>query len=31
MAETQDPYLGRKFERNFPAKDFGHPAGKRYS
>jgi hypothetical protein len=31
MAETQDPYLGREFEKNYPAKDFGHPAGERYA
>jgi arylsulfatase A-like enzyme len=30
MAETQDPYLGREFEKNSPAKDFGHPPGRRY-
>jgi arylsulfatase A-like enzyme len=31
MVETQDPYLGREFEKNYPAKDFAHPAGKRYA
>jgi len=31
MAETRDPYLGREFERNYPAKDFRHSPGKRYS
>jgi hypothetical protein len=31
MAETRDPYLGREFERNYPAKDFTHPAGEGYS
>ena len=30
MAETRDPYLGREFEKNYPAKDFEHPAGTRY-
>ncbi len=30
MAETRDPYLGREFETNYPAKDFEHPAGKPY-
>lgn len=30
MAATRDPYLGREFERNFPARDFEHPAGKPY-
>ncbi len=30
MAETQDPYLGRGFEKNYPAKDLGHPAGDSY-
>jgi N-sulfoglucosamine sulfohydrolase len=31
MAATQDPYLGKEFEKNYPAKDFGHPAGERYA
>jgi hypothetical protein len=31
MAETQDSYLGRGFEKNYPAKDFRHPAGERYA
>jgi arylsulfatase A-like enzyme len=30
MAETRDPYLGREFEKNYPAKDFTHPPGERY-
>jgi arylsulfatase A-like enzyme len=30
MAETGDPYLGREFERNYPAKDFTHPGGEPY-
>jgi arylsulfatase A-like enzyme len=30
MAETRDPYLGRRFERNFPAKGFSHSPGKAY-
>jgi len=30
MAETGDPYLGREFEKNYRAKDFGHAAGERY-
>ena len=30
MRETQDPFLGKEFERNYSAKDFSWPAGKPY-
>jgi arylsulfatase A-like enzyme len=30
MAETGDPYLGREFETNYPARDFGHSPGEPY-